>query len=153
MSLYRELLDTLPFDPTEREGLWGYRRSDEPRAARVSLALGAILAICLATGLGVIPPLDRGAALLFGLAAAVFTRGALLARQHLRNGGWHAWRTRQTNDRAIDLASGGVGIALALLLATGGGGIGPALGLGEALFVGVVAAIISRALFLLARWP
>jgi hypothetical protein len=153
MSLYRELLDTLPFDPTEREGLWGYRRADAPHAARVSLALGALLAVCLATGLGVAPALDLGLACFFGLAAATFSRGLLLAQHRLRHGGWQAWRRRQTNERAVDLASGGTGLALALLLATGGGGVGPAFALGEALFAGILAVMVSRAILLLARWP
>lgn len=153
MSLYRELLDSLPFDPTEREGVWGYRRADQPHAVPASLACGAVVALCLATGLGLMMPIDWGMALFYGLAIAILARGVLLAQHHLRHGGWQAWRGRQVNDRAIDQVSGGTGIALALLLATGGGGIGPAFALGEALFVGILAIIASRALLLIIRWP
>jgi len=153
MSLYRELLDSLPFDPTERDGLWGYRRADEPTVARQAFALGATLALCLATGLGIAPHIDWGAALFFGLITAVFTRGLLLARHRLLNGGWRAWRQRNPNVRALDLVSGGLGAVIALMLATGGGGIGPAFAPGQALFIGILAVIASRAILLVAKWP
>ena len=153
MSLYRELLDTLPFDPSERDGLWGYRRAEEPNAARLGLACGTALTLCLATGLGLAPHLDWGAALFFGLLAAVFTRGLLLAQYRLRHGAWRAWRQRTVNVHSLDLVSGGLGVALALMLATGGGGIGPAFPPGEALLIGVIAMIASRALLLIAKWP
>jgi hypothetical protein len=153
MSLYRELRDALPFDPAERDGLWGYREADEPNASRLGLAAGAIVALGLATGLGIAPAIDWAAALFCGLIAAVFTRGILLIQHRLRHGGWRAWRRRTVNVHALDLVSGGTGVALALLLATGAGGIGPAFDLGVALFVGILAVIASRAILLVARWP
>lgn len=153
MSLHREYLDSLPFDPTEREGVWGYRRAEDPAAVRLSLAAGAVAAVALATGLGVAPPADWGAALFVGLIVAVFARGVLLAQHRLRHGGWRAWRARVVNDRALDIVSGGGGCALALLLATGGGGIGPAFAPGEAVVIGLIAVLASRAVLLVARWP
>ena len=153
MSLYRELLNSLPFDPTEREGLWAYRRAEEPNAARLAFAIGATLALGLATGFGIAPTIDWGAALFFGLITAVFVRGVLLAHHHLRHGGWRAWRRRAMNERALDLVSGGGGCVLALLLATGGGGVGPAFAPGEAVVIGALVVLASRALLLIARWP
>ena len=55
MSLYREWKDRLPFDPAERESVLGCRTANEPQVARLSLALGATLAVLLATGGGVAP--------------------------------------------------------------------------------------------------
>ena len=153
MSLYRELLERLPFDPTEREGLWGYRRAEQPQAVRASVALGAVVAIGLATGFGLAAPIDWGAAFFCGLAIAVLARGVFLAQHRLRHGGWRAWRQRQVNERAVDQVSGGLGIALVRLLASGGGGIGPAFAIGEALFAGIIAIIVGRAALLLIRWP
>lgn len=153
MSLYRELTDTLPYDPTERAGLWGYRGADAPLIARMSLILGFLTAVALATGGGVLPRLDWGAALFGGLACAVLTRGLLLAWRSLATGGWQAWRQREANSPAIDAVSVGVGIALALLLVTGGGGVGPSFLPAEAIFGGLVLGIACRALLTLLRWP
>jgi hypothetical protein len=153
MSVYRELQDALPFDPTEREGIWGYRGADEPKLVRLSVAAGAILALCLATGGGVAPRIDWGAALFFGLATAVFTRGLLLAGHKLANGGWQAWRRRTTNEPAIDLLSAIGGVALALFLVTGGSGIGPAFAPAQAALAGLLAGLALRLLLTFARWP
>ena len=153
MSLYREWKDGLPFDPAERESILGCRTADEPQVARLSLALGAALAVLLATGGGVAPPVDWGAAFFFGLATAVFTRGLLLAWRHLAHGGWRAWRHREANEPAMDGISTGAGIGLALYLATGAGGIGPAFAPAEAALAGFCSALLTRALLGLARWP
>lgn len=153
MNLYREPLDNLPFNPAERDGLWGYRWAEEPYAARLGLGCGAALTLCLATGVGIAPPLDWGAAVVFGLIVAVFTRGFLLALHRLRRGGWRSWRQREVNLRALDLVSGGGGFVLALILVTGGGGVGPAFAPGMAIFIGLLTVIASRALLLLMRWP
>src|SRR5215217_982782 len=153
MSLYREWKDRLPFDPAERESVLGCRTTDEPQVARLSLALGATLAVLLATGGGVAQRVDWGAAGFFGLATAVFARGLLLAWGHLAHGGWQAWRHREANEPAIDGLSAGVGIALALCLATGAGGIGPAFAPAGAVLAGLCSALITRAFLGLARWP
>lgn len=153
MSLHREWKDHLAFDPAENNGLWSYRRADDPRIIRHSLASGVILAVLLATGGGVAPRADWGAALFLGLIVAVSIRGLLLARYHLVNGGWRAWRQRAVNEPATDGISVGVGLALALFLVTGGGGIGPAFAPIEALLVGLFAGLLSRALLTFLRWP
>ena len=153
MSVYRELQEALPFDPTEREGVWGYRGADEPKTVRLSLATGALLAVCLATGGGVAPRVDWGAALFIGLATAVFMRGLLLACRKLTNGGWQAWRRRAANEPAIDLLSAAGGVALALFLVTGGSGIGPAFAPAQAALAGLLAGVALRLLLAFARWP
>ena len=153
MSLYREWKNSLPFDPAERAGGWDLRRADDPQVTRLSLALGAALAVCLATGGGLAPRVEWGAACFFGLVTAVFARGLLLAWRHLTAGGWRAWRQREANELAIDRISAGVGFALALFLATGGGGIGPTFALTPALLVGLCSGLLTRALLALARWP
>ena len=153
MSLYREWKDRLPFDPAERESVLGCRTADEPQVVRLSLALGAAVAVLLATGGGVAPRVDWGAACFFGLATAVFTRGLLLAWRHLAHGGWQAWRHRQANEPAMDGISASAGIGLALYLATGAGGIGPAFAPAEAALAGFCTALLTRALLHLARWP
>ena len=121
------------------------------RESMVRLLFG--LALCLATGVGIAPPLDWGAAFVFGLIAAVFARALLIAQHRLRRGGWQSWRRREVNHRGLDLVSGGLGFALALILATGGGGVGPAFAPEMAIFIGLLIVIISRAFLLLARWP
>ena len=153
MSSYSEWRERLPFEPAEDAGVVGYRRADEGQVARVSLALGAALAVVLATGGGVAPPAEWGAAAFFGLVTAVFARGLLLAWRHLAHGGWHAWRRCHVNEPAADRLSVGVGIALALVLVTGAGGLKPAVASAEAVLAGLCSALAVRALLALARWP
>jgi hypothetical protein len=153
MSLDRNVRDALPFDLASGEGIWDSRRVDDPRIIRISLALGAVVALLLATGGGVAPRLDWGMAIFYGITAAVIARGILLAHRHLAHGGWRAWRQREANSVAIDRIGVGVGAALALILASGGGGVGPAFTLGMAMAIGTIAGIVTRALFLFFRWP
>ena len=153
MALDRDARDALPFDLAAGKGVWDSRRVDDPRVIRISLALGAAVALLLATGGGVAPRLDWGMAIFFGIAAAVVARGLLLAHRHLAQGGWRAWRRREVNEVAIDRIGVGVGAAVALVLASGGGGVGPAFTLGLALAIGTIAGIVTRALFLFFRWP
>ena len=154
MHQKHRLRSPLLFDLAEGEGIWAARRADDPRIIRSSLAFGTTIAVLLATGGGVAPRIDWGAATFFGLGAAVLLRGLLLAWHHLKAGGWRAWRERsRANEPVIDRLSIGVGAALALFLATGGGGIGPAFAVGEALIIGGIAGIAARALLTFARWP
>ena len=153
MSLYRELSDQLPYDPTERSGVLGARRADEPRVLRASVAVGALLALLVLTGGGVLPRGDWGAALFCGLLGAIAVRGGLLAWAYLRGGGWHAWRARPVNGEACDRVSGGIGIALAIIMASGAGGIGPAFSPITAVLAGLFAGFAARALLGFARWP
>lgn len=147
-SLYRELTEHLPYDPTERAGVWGARRAEDPRITPVSLVLGGLVAVAL-----IIARLDWGAALFGGLVAAVGARAGLLTWRHLASGGWRAWRARATSTPALDACTAGTGIAVALFLTTGGGGVGPALPLAEAALAGLFGAMLTRALLTIARWP
>jgi hypothetical protein len=148
MSLYRELRDALPYDPAEREGVFGARRADEPQITRWSLALGAAVGIALA-----VARVDWGAALFCGLGTAVFSRALALAWHHLAGGGWRQWLGRELNVPAADGISAGVGLALWLLLVSGGGGVGPAFAPVEAALAGVLAGLITRGVLTVAKWP
>jgi hypothetical protein len=153
MNLYQEWRARLPFEPAEEAGVWAERRVDDPRITRRSLALGAVVALALATGGGVAPRLEWGAAVLVGMVAAALARGLLLAWGHLAAGGWRAWRRRAANERAIDALSAGVALGLPLFLVSGGGGIGPAVDPGAAALAGLGAGLLARGLLGLARWP
>src|SRR5438270_89144 len=107
MSLYREWKNSLPFDPAERVGGWDLRSADDPQLTRLSLALGAALAVCLATGGGLAPRVEWGAACFFGLVTAVFALGLLLAWRHLTAGGWRARRRHRSVQRRMSSRSRG----------------------------------------------
>ena len=153
MSLYREWRAGLPFDPAAGASVVGYRRADDPRVARASLALGAFVALALATGGGLAPPVDWGAAGFCGLVAAVAARGLLIAGWRLSHGGWRAWRRRAADEAAMGRLSAGVGIALALCLASGAGGLRPVVAPAGAALAGLGGALLARGLLALARWP
>lgn len=153
MSAYRELADRLPYDPTERSGVLGARRAEGTWTIRASVGCGGLAGLLVLTGGGIAPPGDWGAALFFGLLVTIATRAVGLASARLRGGGWRAWRARRVNGEACDVLSGGLGIALALVLASGAGGIGPAFSPLAAVLTGLVAMIAARAVFTVARWP
>lgn len=153
MGLFQGRRELSVYNPVERRAIWEARQADTPQIVRISGALGLAITIILATGVGLMPPRDWGAAVLAGLATAVTLRGGVLIACHLIGGGWRAWRLARANERAIDRFSIGGACALSLLLISGGGGVGPAVTPIEATLAAIGAGLVLRGLLMLLKWP
>ncbi len=153
MRLFHDRRELIAYNPAEGRGVWGAWQTDVPLVAQISAALGLMVTVVLATGVWLMPPRNRGGAVLAGLATAVTPRDSALAVRHLTGGGWRAWRRCNADETAIGRFSIGGAGALFLLLIGGGGGVGPAVPSIEATPAAIGTGLCVRGLLMLLKWP